>query len=72
MWQTQYGNRILEGPEAVVFAEALSSLLDEAIAEELDYYDLGVECFDNLTFSQKTSVLSTIDRRYRRCDCRRI
>jgi len=60
MWRTQYGIRTLEGPEAVLFAEALSSLLDEAIAEELDYYDLGVECFDNLTYGQKISVLSII------------
>ena len=28
MWRTQYGDRILEGAEAKVFADALSSLLD--------------------------------------------
>ena len=60
MWRTLYGERTLEGAEAVLFAEALSSLLDETIAEELDLYDLGVECFDNLTFGQKISVLSII------------
>jgi len=60
MWRTRYGERTLEGAKAVLFAEALSSLLDEAIAEELDLYDLGVECFDNLTFGQKISVLSII------------
>ena len=60
MWRTQHGERTLEGAEAVVFAEALSSLLDEANAGELDYYDLGVEYFDTLTFGQKISVLSTI------------
>jgi hypothetical protein len=60
MWRTQYGNRTLEGAEAVVFAEALSSLLDEAISEELDDYELGVECFDNLTFGQKIFVLSIV------------
>ena len=60
MWRTLYGERTLKGAEAVLFAEALSSLLDEAIAEEFDFYDLGVECFDNLTFGQKVSVLSII------------
>jgi hypothetical protein len=28
MWRTQYGDRILEGAEAKVFAKALSWLLD--------------------------------------------
>lgn len=31
MWRTEYSDRILMGAEAKVFAEALSSLLDEAI-----------------------------------------
>ena len=60
MWRTECGERILEGAEAVVFAETLSSLLDEAILETLDDYELGVECFDNLTFGQRISVLSII------------
>jgi len=60
MWRTQYGDRILEGAEAEVFAEALSSLLDSAVAEELDYYEFGIECFDNLTFGQRISTLAII------------
>jgi hypothetical protein len=56
MWRTQYDDRALEGAEAKVFAEALSSLLDSAIAEELDYYDLGIESFDNLTFGQRIAI----------------
>jgi len=40
MRRTQHGNRTLEGAEAIVFAEALLSLLDWAVAEELDFYDL--------------------------------
>ena len=60
MWRTECGERILEGAEAVVFAEALSSLLDEAIMGTLDDYEIGIECFDNLTFGQRVSVLSTI------------
>jgi len=31
MWRTGCGERTLEGAEAVVFAEALLSLLDEAV-----------------------------------------
>jgi len=60
MWRTQYGNRTLEGSEAIVFAEALLSLLDWAVAEELDFYDLGIESFDNLTFGQRISALAII------------
>lgn len=60
MWRTQYGDRALEGAESEVFAEALSSLLDFAVAEELDYYDLGIESFDNLTFGQRISTLAII------------
>ena len=55
-----YGKRILEGAEAIVFAETLSSLLDEAILGQLDDYQLGVDCFDNLTFGQRISVLAII------------
>jgi hypothetical protein len=60
MWRTECGERILEGAEAIVFAEALSSLLDEAIMGTLDDYDLGIECFDNLTVGQRISVLAAI------------
>ena len=60
MWRTRYGNRTLKGNEAVVFAEALWSLLDGATAKELDEYELGVESFDNLTFGQKISALSIV------------
>jgi len=60
MWRTECGERIIEGAEAIVFAEALSSLLDEAIMGTLDDYDLGIECFDNLTFGQRISTLTTI------------
>ena len=54
------GDRILEGAEAKVFAEVLSSLLDEAIMGTLDDYELGIKCFDTLTFGQKISVMATI------------
>jgi hypothetical protein len=62
MWRTLYGERTLKGAEAILFSEGLLSLLDEAAAEEPGFYDLGVECFDNLTFGQKVSVLSIIGR----------
>ncbi len=38
MWRTEYGDRVLVGAEAKVFAEALSSLFDEAIMDTLDDY----------------------------------
>jgi hypothetical protein len=60
MWRTQYGDRTLYGAEAVVFAEALSSLLDEVISGMSDDYETGIEVFDNLTFGQKISTLSII------------
>ena len=60
MWRTQYGDRILEGAEAKVFAEALLNLLDGVTLCDFDDYELGIECFDNLTFGQKISVLATI------------
>jgi hypothetical protein len=60
MWRTQYGDRTLEGAEAVLFAETLSSLLDEATSGTVDDYEIGIECFDNLTFGQRVSVLSII------------
>ncbi|MFC1792953.1 hypothetical protein ACFL3Q_05140 [Planctomycetota bacterium] len=60
MWRTECGERILEGAEAIVFAEALATLLDYAIVDQFDDYESGVVCFDNLTYGQKISVLATI------------
>jgi len=60
MWRTQFGDRTLEGAEAILFAEALSYLLDEAISGTLEEYEFGIECFDNLTFGQKIATLSII------------
>ena len=60
MWRTDHSDRILEGAEAKIFAEALLSLLDEAIMGTLDDYELGIKCFDTLTVGQKISVLATI------------
>ncbi len=60
MWQTGHGERTLEGDEAIVFAETFLSLLDEAIQDQLDDYQLGVACYDNLTNGQTIAVLATI------------
>lgn len=61
MWRTGCGERTLEDAEAVVFAEALMSLLDETVQDQLDDdYQLGIACFDNLTYGQKISMLATI------------
>ena len=59
VWRTDYSDRILEGAEAKVFANALLSLLDEFDLCDFEY-DLGIKCFDTLTVGQKISVLSTI------------
>ena len=60
MWRTECGIRILKGAEAKLFAEALAGLLDEAIMGKLEDYELGIRCFDDLTYGQKISVLATI------------
>lgn len=60
MWRTQYGDRALGGAEAKVFAEALLNLLVEITEFDFDDYELGIKCFDTLTFGQKIYVLATI------------
>ena len=47
MWRTQYGDRALGGAEAILFAEALSSLLDFAIV-------LFASDYQNTTTVRKT------------------
>jgi hypothetical protein len=60
MWHTASGKRVLHGAEARLFAEALLSLLDEALVDQPDDCDLGLSCFDNLTYGQKVFVLAAI------------
>ncbi len=60
MWRTQYGDRTLAVAEAIVFAESLLNLPDEATLCDFDDYELGIKCFDTLTFGQKISALTTI------------
>lgn len=60
MWRTSCGERILHGAEARVFCEALLCLLDEAFIDQLEDYPSGVVCFDDLTYGQKISVLTTV------------
>ncbi len=60
MWRTQYGDRTPGEAEAIVFAESLLNLLDEVTLCDFDDYELGIKCFDTLTFGQKISVLTTI------------
>jgi hypothetical protein len=59
MWRTNHNDRILEGAEAKVFAEALLNLLDEFDLCDFEY-ELGIKCFDTLTNGQKIYVLATI------------
>lgn len=60
MWRTECGDRILDGAEAILFAKALSSLLNEATMGTLEDYEFNIENFNNLTFGQRISVLSNI------------
>ena len=60
VWRTECGDRILDGAEAILFAKALSSLLNEAMMGTLDDYKFYIESFDNLTFGQRISVLAII------------
>ena len=60
MWRTSCGERILNGAEARVFCEALLCLLDEAFMDQFEDYPSGVVCFDDLTYGQKISVLTTV------------
>ena len=59
MWRTDPSDRILEGAEAKVFANALLNLLDEFDFCDFEY-ELGIKCFDTLTVGQKIYVLATI------------
>ncbi len=59
VWRTDPSDRILEGAEAKVFANALLNLLDEFDLCDFEY-ELGIKCFDTMTVGQKISVLSTI------------
>ena len=56
MWRTSCGERTLHGAEARLFAEALLSLLDDVQMTPFDDYELGLSCFDSLTYGQKISV----------------
>jgi hypothetical protein len=59
VWRTDPSDRILEGAEAKIFAEALLSLIDEFDFCDFEY-ELGIKCFDTLTVGQKIYVLATI------------
>lgn len=68
MWWTAYGERTLEGAEAILFAETLLDLVEEIRLSQFDDYHTGVKVFDGLTFGQKISVLSIIGNGLLRAD----
>lgn len=68
MWWTAYGERTLEGAEAILFAETLLNLVDEIRLSRFDDYYVGVKVFDGLTLGQKISVLSIIGNGLLRAD----
>lgn len=59
MWHTNTGDRVLEGAEAVVFAQSLWDLGSNIQVFEGDY-DVGLHVFDRLTYGQKIYLLSVI------------
>ena len=59
MWHTGNGDRVLEGAEARLFAEALWDFITELEADEGEC-DVGIAVFDRLTYGQKISLLSII------------
>jgi len=60
VWWTAYGERALEGAEAILFAETLLNLVEEIKLSSFNNCYIGVQIFDELTIGQKISVLSTI------------
>jgi hypothetical protein len=62
MWRTSSGIRTLDGTEAHLFARSLLNLIEETKdANDCgDDYQLGIAPYDNLTYGQKVSVLTTI------------
>jgi len=60
MWRTSEGERILQGAEALLFAEALWDLIDETNLSDDNDYVLGIHSFDRLTYGQKISALSIV------------
>jgi len=65
VWWTPSGERILEGAEAVLFAETLLDLIDEVNLGDENDYDLGVDVFDSLSATRwgksKTCPILGID-----------
>jgi hypothetical protein len=62
MWRTSSGIRTLHGTEAHLFARSLLNLIEETKDANYcgDDYQLGIAPYDNLTYGQKVSVLTTI------------
>jgi hypothetical protein len=60
VWWTAYGERTLEGAEAILFAETLLNLVDQIKINQFNDYNIGIQIFDELTFEQRISVLSIV------------
>jgi len=60
MWHTSSGKRTLEKNEALLFAEAMLLLLDNADTMGMEDYSVDIAAFDQLTVGQKVSTLGII------------
>lgn len=63
MWQTQIGERLLQGAEARLIQTALGVLVDQ-VEEEIEGYrdqsDFGVSIFDRLEARQKLALIAEV------------
>ena len=62
MWQTSSGTRTLENNEALLFAESMLLLLDNADTMGMEDYCVDIAAFDQLTVGQKVATLGAVTR----------
>lgn len=62
MWHTSSGKRTLEKNEALLFAESMLFLLDNADTMGMEDYSVDIAAFDQLTVGQKVWTLGAVTR----------
>ena len=60
MWWTPDGQRVLQGAEAVLFREALGTVVDMVRDDNESVWQFGALPFDNLQPNQKLAVLAQV------------
>lgn len=59
MWHTEYGDRVLKGAEAKVFATSTLDLIRNELSDDSDFV-ADIPVFDSLTYPQQIAVLHQI------------